>query len=329
MPFEGFLGDARARPSGLKMFGHLVSLALHAPPVTMFAIAWLTRSLLVEGGAFDLPEPQNAVVYYQVPVALLDTFPGLGAKAGVGGGVPTAGGPEVERRGAVGPGKRRTRRPLIFPKDNQRVKTVAISKSLFGGDEFLDGSDEGNDGFGLGGSGGSGTGMGAGAGQSGPGGEGHGPGGVGAVKAPEPNQGKGPRKNAKGKATRDEESGREFDGDDEGVVGTPLVGRPSRISMEHAAYLRTYDVFPSPLPESCWPPGRIANTFLLEVCVTERGEVNEVTIRASSGTDADAILSRTIKNWRYRPRVVMGIPAPFCHPIRIVYKRELGFVGRF
>ena len=54
-----------------------------------------------------------------------------------------------------------------------------------------------------------------------------------------------------------------------------------------------------------------------------------MTVRHSSGTDADAILSRTIKNWRYRPRVVMGSPRPFCHPIRIVYKRELGFVGRF
>ena len=125
--------------------------------------------------------------------------------------------------------------------------------------------------------------MGMGAGQSGPGGEGTGPGGMGSVKAPEPNKGKGPRPRAKGKSTKDEETGREFEGDDEGVVGTPLVGRPSRISMEHAAYLRTYDVFPSPLPESCWPPGRIANTFLLEVCVTERGEVNEVLVRAQLG----------------------------------------------
>jgi hypothetical protein len=328
MPFEGFLGDARARPSGLRMFGHLVSFALHAPPLTLFAVAWLTRALLVEGGNFELPEPENEVVYYQVPVALLTTFPGLGAKAGVGGGVPTAGGAGVERRGAIGPGRRRTRRPLLFPRDNQRVKTVAISKALSGGSEFLDGADDGTEGFGLGGAGGAGTGAGSGAGQSGPGGEGHGPGGMGSVKAPEPNHGQG-RKVGRGKATRDEESGREFQGDDEGVVGAPLSGRPTRISMDHGNYLRTYDVYPSPLPESCWPPGRIANTFLVEVCVGERGDVNEVKVRSSPGGDGDAVLTRSIRTWRYRPLLVAGFPRPFCHPIIINYKRDIGFAGRF
>jgi hypothetical protein len=207
------------------------------------------------------------------------------------------------------------------------VKTVAISKSLVG-EEFPDGADDGKDGLAEG-AGGSGEGAGAGAGQSGPGGEGVGPGGRGIMKAPEPNPGKGPRPRGKGRATKDEETGREFEGDDEGVVGAPLVGRPSRISMEHAEYLRTYDHYPAPLPESSWPPGRTANTFLVEVCVSERGDVKDVYVRQGSGGDADAMLTKGIKSWRYRPWLVMGIPRPFCHPIRIVYKREVGFMGRF
>ena len=312
MPFDGFLGDPRARPTGLRRFGYLVSLSLHVPPMTVFVISWLTRALLVDGG-FDLPEPRGDVVYYQVPVALMTSFPGVGAARGVGGGTPTAGGDGVARRGAAGPAKRRTRRPLVLHRGTHRVKTVALEKALVGPEEFVP-DDDGTAGASGTGTAGLGDGPGGGAGQTGPGGEGNGPGGMGLAKAPEPHRGEGPRPRRKGRASKDEGTGKEFEGDDETVVGAPLPGRPARISMDHAAYLRTYENFPSPLPESCWPPGRISNAILVEICVTERGDVNEVVVRESTGNDADAFLVKAIRSWRYRPRMVTGERAPVLPP---------------
>jgi TonB family protein len=90
--------------------------------------------------------------------------------------------------------------------------------------------------------------------------------------------------------------------------------------MNYAAYLRTFDRFPT-LPDSCWPPGRQTNAVLLEICVSERGDVNDVVIRQSAGDEVDAYVRESVRTWRYRPRMVKGTPMPFCHPIRVVYTR--------
>jgi hypothetical protein len=325
MPFEAFLGDARKRPTGLTVFGYAVSLSLHGPPITLFAITWLTRALLV-GGGLELAEPRAEVVYYQVPVQLSSIFPGMGQGAGPVGGISSAGGNGRDRRGSVGRSKRRARRPLVAPSRTALVTVRAQPVALAVGD---DGDDDAGVG-GLGGHGdgnGLGHGDGMGLGRGGPGGEGNGPGGLAMAAARERSAGKSKKADKPAAEEGDEEG--DFGDDDESYVGTPLVGRPARISMDHAAYLRTYEVFPSPLPDSCWPPGRVANSMLVEVCVTERGDVSDVVIRQSAGSDADTFLSSAIRSWRYRPRLVMGSPRPFCHPIRIVYKRDIPFNRRW
>src|SRR5688572_14378896 len=144
MPFEAFLGDARKRPTGLRVFGYVVSLSVHGPPVTLFVISWLTRALLV-GGGLELPESRTEVVYYQVPVALSEIFPGSGRGTGPVGGISAAGGNGLARRGAAGPVKRRTRRPLLPPRGpavvTVRAQPVALS--------FDDGTDEDGSGHGA------------------------------------------------------------------------------------------------------------------------------------------------------------------------------------
>jgi hypothetical protein len=332
MPFEAFLADTRARPKGLRFLGYACSLVVHGPPVTLFCISWLTATMLV-GGGFDLDmgEPQRSVVYYQVPVALMHTFPGYGTESGTGGGLLTAGGNGLERRGLAGPPKRRTRRPLAIPDQRARFKVVALEEAEIGPEE-LNGADEdvfgGHHGDGKGA--GDGDGFGGGLGHSGPGGEGLGAGGKGLLAAAAKSKpGPDTRPRRRGRTYKDEDSGKEFHGDDEEVVGAPLPGLPpTRVSMEYGAYLRTSETFPQS-PESCWPPGRTDNPVLVEVCVSELGDVNDVVIRETSCHDADVTLTNAIRNWRYRPLRVKGSPRSFCHPIRVVYKKEFRFDRRF
>jgi TonB family protein len=202
-----------------------------------------------------------------------------------------------------------------------RAQAVALPLDDGHSDEGGHGSSGHSDGAGLG------QGKGTGLGESGLGGEGNGPGGLGMPLVRERSAGKSERAKKPGPEEGLDEG--DFGSDDPEVVGSPLPGRPARISMDHAAYLRTYEIFPSPLPDSCWPPGRVANSMLVEICVSERGEVTDVVVRQSAGNDADSFLINAIRSWRYRPRLVMGSARPFCHPIRIVYKRELPFNRRW
>ena len=324
LPFQAFLTDKRTRPLGLRYLGYVASVGIHAPPATIFVISWLTQSLLLGGGSYELPPVTDPVVY-RVPIALDAFFPGLAGR-GSGGGSPTAGGAGNDRRGAAGPVKRRARRPLIMPRRGKSQQVLAATPAAIGPDEHVD-EDVGHHGPGGNGFGGlHGSGMGTGSG--GPGGDGHGPGGIGVLAAREPRLKPRPRI----KVVEDDGGGdaleEAFGADDEGVVGTALTGRPTRVSMDYAAYLRTYESFPS-LPEACWPPGRTTNALLVEVCVSERGTVNDVVVRQSAGADTDSFLSTAIRSWRYRPRLVAGSPRPFCHPIRIVYKKELRFDRRW
>jgi TonB family protein len=323
-PFQAFLNDTRKRPLGLRIFGYFVSVGMHGPPVTLFMVSWLTQTLLLGGGAFDLAMPQNETVLYRVPVQLDAFFPGITAP-GTGGGSTTGGGSGTGRRGASGPVKRRARRPLIQPEPGKSKLVLAVKPAAVGPEEHVeeDAGHQGPGGNGLGGLSGQGTGLGSG----GPGGDGHGPGGLGLLAAREPRTKTRPRPRVK-EDTGNDSIEEAFGSDDEQVVGAPLQGRPTRVSMDYAAYLRTYENFPS-LPDACWPPGRTTNAVLVEVCVSERGTVNDVVVRQSAGNDTDAFLMQAIRSWRYRPRLVSGSPRPFCHPIRIVYKKELRFDRRW
>jgi hypothetical protein len=325
-PFQAFLTDTRTRPLGLRYVGYFVSLGVHAPPATVFVMSWLTQALLLGGGMYDLPTSLNETVYYRVPIALEAHFPGLSG-SGSGGGSPTAGGAGKDRRGAAGRVRHRARRPLVLhPHRKQTTHVLAAKPAAIGPEEHVedDAGINGPGGHGIGGLNGNGNGI----GNGGPGGEGDGPGGMGVLAAAREPRTKRPRPKVVDDKGDDQSLEEAFGQDDVTEVGAPLVDRPTRVSMDYAAYLRTYESFPS-LPEACWPPGRTTNALLVEVCVTERGTVNDVVVRQSAGTDTDAFLSKAIRSWRYRPRMVSGSPRPFCHPIRIVYKKELRFDRRW
>jgi hypothetical protein len=328
LPFQAFLNDTRTRPVGLRFIGYFVSLGVHAPPATVFMMSWLTQALVLNGGFYEAPSTQNEALLYRVPVHLESYFPGL-PSSGSGGGEATAGGSGKDRRGASGPAKRRARRPLLMPRHPSKSTVVlAASPAAIGPEEHVEeeGGLHGLPGNGMGGLAGNGTGVGSG----GPGGDGIGPGGPGVLATrTEPRPKTRPRPKVVDEAEAGDNALEEsFGADDVQVVGVPLQGRPSRVSMDYAAYLRTYESFPS-LPEACWPPGRTTNAVLVEICVTERGDVNDVVVRQSAGPDTDAFLTKAIRSWRYRPRLVSGSPRPFCHPIRIVYKKELRFDRRW
>jgi TonB family protein len=324
LPFQAFLTDTRTRPLGLRYFGYFVSLGMHAPPATVFVVSWLTQALLLGGGMYDLPNPKNEPVLYRVPIALDAHFPGLSG-SGSGGGSATSGGSGRDHRGAAGRVRHRARRPLtLHPHRKQAAHVLAAKPAAIGPDEHVDDSGiNGPGGNGIGGVLGDGNGV----GRGGPGGEGDGPGGMGVLAAREPRVKRPPRpKVVEDKG--DESIEEAFGADNEAEVGAPLADRPTRVSMDYAAYLRTYESFPS-LPEACWPPGRTTNAVLVEICVTERGTVKDVVVRQSAGSDTDDFLTKAIRSWRYRPRMVAGSPRPFCHPIRIVYKKELRFDRRW
>jgi TonB family protein len=359
MPFDGFLSDPRTRPLKYRLLGYAASLALHGPPLAIFVAVWLTRALVLDH-TLDLPDYRKTrISYYEVPVQLLNGFPGAGNGSATTPISAGAGGDLGGAKGKSAVGKRRSRRPLLLPLAHRRNRrSPAPAKEVALGPEELLTDDDGDawdaHGFGTGvegndGPGGSDAGFDRGKGalpRSGPGTAAGQPGGgagaaigrgAGDLQArmaawipPELHK-ENARLRTKGRGASD--TGDEVDeeglaGDDEALVGAPLPGRPSRVSMNYAAYLRTYEPFPT-LPDSCWPPGRTTNTVLLEICVSERGEVADVVVRESAGEEVDAYLTSAARTWRYRPRIVQGTPQPFCHPIRLVYTRALRFDQRW
>jgi TonB family protein len=361
MPFDGFLGDSRRRPLKFQLLGYAASLALHGPPLVIFVVVWLTRALVLDH-ALDLPDYRRSrISYYEVPVQMVNGIPGAGNGATTSAIAVAIGGDLAAPRGKSGIGKRRSRRPLVLPLAHRRVrrapapvKEVAIGPEELVADDDGDAWDSQGNGAGREGQGDGGrgddegldrgglalarSGPGVGAGQPGGGLGAAGGKGAGDLQArlagwipPEPMHKENARLRTKGRGAND--LGSEVDedglaGDDEALVGPPLPGRPTRVSMNYAAYLRTYEPFPT-LPDSCWPPGRTTNTVLLEICVSERGEVSDVVVRESAGEEVDAYLTSAARTWRYRPRVVQGAPQPFCHPIRLVYTRALRFDQRW
>jgi TonB family protein len=360
MPFDDFLGDPRSRPLKYRLLGYAASLALHGPPLGVCVAVWLTRALVLDH-ALDLPDYRRPhLSYYEVPVQLVNGIPGAGGTGAAGSSAAALPGSDLGApKGKSGIGKRRSRRPLTLPLAHRRIHRPAPVKEIALGPEEFIGDDEGD----AWDSAGAGTGtdgvVGTGDAESGAGrgkaqlaraltGTGAGVPGVGLGLAaglgtsdlrarmaawipPEPPHKENARMRSRARASDD--AGDEVDedglaGDDQALVGSPLPGRPSRVSMNYAAYLRTYEPFPT-LPDSCWPPGRTTNTVLLEICVSERGDVSDVVVRQSAGEEVDSYLTAAARTWRYRPRIVQGVPQPFCHPIRLVYTRALRFDQRW
>jgi hypothetical protein len=261
----------------------------------------------------------HPIVLYHVPSAAPGAMPGAGAP---GSGAQTA--PGVAGAGGPTPAyhafRRKQRRPLLLPRDLGRKAAGDDQKPVEIGPEeaFGDGVDTA---FGHEGDAPSPAGTHPLA--TGPGGTtaGVGPGGGGGnTRPPDPEPKRpsaGNRPRATGAGNSEEQAFMNWTGDEE---TDPVPGRPTRISMNAAAYLRTYETYPT-LPESCGPPGRTSNAVMLEICANELGEVVDVITRRSTAPDYDAFLSNTIRTWRYRPLVVDGRPRSFCHLMIITYSR--------
>jgi hypothetical protein len=91
------------------------------------------------------------------------------------------------------------------------------------------------------------------------------------------------------------------------------------VSHDEATALRTHDSFPR-LPESVWSDWR-PYIVKLEICVGDDGRVREAALRSSASARLDPVVLAAAKTWRYRPRLVDGKPAPFCHGVVIKYER--------
>jgi hypothetical protein len=102
--------------------------------------------------------------------------------------------------------------------------------------------------------------------------------------------------------------------------GDARPGPVHELTSGAAAYLRTYETFPS-LPDGSWSWRKKSYVFFLQVCVADNGLVDEVVIQRGARPDLDAYLASAIRTWRYRPWIVSGSPRPFCHPLRITYSR--------
>jgi hypothetical protein len=100
----------------------------------------------------------------------------------------------------------------------------------------------------------------------------------------------------------------------------PRSSPSQELSAGAAAYLRTYETFPS-LPDGSWTWSKRTYVFQLKVCVAESGQVDDVVIQRGARPDLDAYLAAAIHTWRYRPWIVSGTARPFCHPLRITYSR--------
>jgi TonB family protein len=98
----------------------------------------------------------------------------------------------------------------------------------------------------------------------------------------------------------------------------PREGVPV-IAHDEATALRERDAFPR-LHERVWTRWQ-PYLVSLEVCVASTGRVDEVVLRSSASAELDPIVVAAVKTWRYRPRMVGGQPAPFCHGVVIKYER--------
>jgi TonB family protein len=93
---------------------------------------------------------------------------------------------------------------------------------------------------------------------------------------------------------------------------------PTHVASSVAAALRLYDHFPR-IPEPL--RGRTAeHAMTVDVCVSERGQVSQVSISPTGVEILERTLREAVQTWRYRPLMVRGAPRPFCHMLRVVYR---------
>src|SRR5436190_24326089 len=97
MPFEAFLSETHARPARAARFGFIASIAMRAPPITVFVTTWLTHAMLI-GSSAMYPDSQPTRGTYYIPISIYGEGPGSGgggdpasAIAATGGSRPRAG----------------------------------------------------------------------------------------------------------------------------------------------------------------------------------------------------------------------------------------------
>ena len=88
----------------------------------------------------------------------------------------------------------------------------------------------------------------------------------------------------------------------------PNASKPVRLAEETAAALVTKRV-PPVYPLRALVTG-IQGTVVLNVIITETGDVKEATLASGEPDLAQAAID-SIKQWKYRPYMVAGNPAPF------------------
>jgi outer membrane biosynthesis protein TonB len=87
------------------------------------------------------------------------------------------------------------------------------------------------------------------------------------------------------------------------------------IAPDTARALRVYDTYPMLLAKASLTRAEI----LVEVCVSDHGQVSDAVIAEGGMAAIDHTLRTAIRSWRYRPLVVNGAATPFCHFMRIKY----------
>jgi hypothetical protein len=348
MPFEAFLGETHARPLRGRAIGYAASLVLHGPPVTAFVIAWLMHSLVI--GHHDLPNDPHARLPFWVPVALWSHQPGA---PGEPGGAPGADRGRAEPR-AGGAGLAHGRRSRITQPRHAAAAAAAEPRPEGAPEYRFDGFEGPNDpevtSNGPGGLGGTGDGIAgaatgsagasagdgaaaAGTGVGGPGGGTDKPGALLATKEEErPASRPAKREGSGASSTAGAGPGAAGEGgpgdgqpEEEREVQTAPGQAPVRasyLSERMASYFRTYESYPR-LPEWCYDGGRTQHSLLLEICVATDGSVSNVNVKQGTLPEVNQIVSEAIRSWHYRPRMVAGLPRPFCHPIKIQYSKQL------
>jgi hypothetical protein len=89
------------------------------------------------------------------------------------------------------------------------------------------------------------------------------------------------------------------------------------VSAGVAQALRVYDVFPS-MPDAMRAAG-LAAAVNVEICVSNLGDVSEVTMNREAAPVLKDVLRSAIRTWRYRPLVLAGNATPFCHEMQLRY----------
>jgi hypothetical protein len=87
------------------------------------------------------------------------------------------------------------------------------------------------------------------------------------------------------------------------------------IAPDTARALRVYDTYPMLLAQASLTRAEI----LVEVCVSDHGQVSDAVIAEGGMAAIDHTLRAAIRSWRYRPLLVNGAPTPFCHFMKIKY----------